>query len=145
VVALQQQYRLPARTTVDATVAGTVAAGVARAAGLDRRVGTEIGISASELASNIVRHAYGRGYLDVVVCASGVELVASDEGPGDVERVRRALARGRASLRPGMVGLGGGVAAVGRLMDEVSVTDRVGGGLEVRALRRWPTERCWHR
>lgn len=122
---------LPASTPVDAVVAASAARRFALSAGLDRRSSTEFAIVVSELATNIVRHAGGRGTVELHADANHVEVRSRDQGPspGGASQAHRA-------------GLGCGLGAVRRLSDEVVVTKRDDGGLEVIARRRLPAGRA---
>jgi anti-sigma regulatory factor (Ser/Thr protein kinase) len=105
-------------------------------AGFDRRACAEIGIVVSELATNSVRHAGGSGELSLSFSGEVLEVLSVDAGPGNPETVSSALhgERGGASgLSSG--GLGCGLGAVRRLMDDVACGSRDGGGLWVRARR----------
>ena len=89
----------------------------------------QIAIALSELVSNAVRYA-GRGR--VTVCAvsdgrSGIELRVEDCGPG---------MHGPLPAVPARKGLGAGLGAVSRLMDEVRVETAAGVGTVVVA-KKW--------
>lgn len=126
-------------TRTDAIVAGHSAVRFALAAGVSRRAAGAFGIAASELATNIVRHAGGRdGWIELRAEPGALVLVATDRGPGDPAVVRACLAAehtAAATAGPFMrdAGLGCGVAAVGRLMTDVRVEGRAGGGLRIVA------------
>jgi hydrogenase maturation protease len=122
----------------------------ARAAGFDERGAWEIGIAASELATNITRHG-GGGTLTLRVVTepdAGVELLAEDDGPG-IADVDSALlddfSEGQVlshNVPPTLrEGLGSGLGAVHRLTDAMSIESRPGEGTTVRALKRLPSRR----
>ena len=93
-----------------------VAVSIAEAAGFDRNDRSDIGIVATEAASNIVRHA-GRG--EILLClvdGPGLELIALDGGPG-MRDVEACLADGYSSRGS----IGGGFGAMRRLAREFSV------------------------
>ncbi len=126
--------RIRARTLSDAPVGSSVATRFARDAGFDRRACTEIAIAVSELVTNSVRHARGSGEVEIRLVDDAIEVMCTDDGPGDVTTVRGSIASDLPS-RPTGSGLGCGLGAVRRLMDEVEAGDRPGGGIWVRARR----------
>lgn len=95
---------------------------------------TRIVTAASELARNIWVHA-GSGTFEIEVSRghgrSGVALTFADEGPGIVD-VEQAMMPGFTTGR----GLGLGLPGAKRLMDELVVESRPGGGTRVIA-RKW--------
>ena len=93
-----------------------VAVSIAEAAGLKESDRSDIGIVATEAASNIVRHA-GRGELLVrPLDGPGLEMIALDGGPG-MRDLEACLADGYSSRGS----LGGGFGAMRRLAREFSV------------------------
>lgn len=89
---------------------------------------------ASELANNIVKYA-DSGQLTVTLTSTGprtlLELVATDRGPG--------IADLEAALRDNWStggGLGLGLPAVRRMVDEFHIRSQVGQGTQV-TVRRW--------
>lgn len=133
----------------DRYVCATAALAFAIRAGLAREAAVQVSIAAAELASNAVRHA-GGGVLElatVEVPAPAVELVCRDRGPG-IADVRAALrdghSRGR-DLGPDDVrrdGLGSGLGAVARAMDELSIESSERGTIvRARKLIRGSTSR----
>ena len=123
---------------MDASVYGArqAAREVAAAAGFDRRRGEELVLVASELASNILKHA-GSGELRVRRVEDarrgvGVELQATDRGPpiADFEAAQvDGWSEGK-RIDPlrffGRKGIGAGLGAVRRLSDEVRYVQREG-------------------
>ncbi len=93
----------------------------------------QIALAASELASNLVRHANG-GTLRVAAVADGprkgVALETCDEGPG-IAHPDRALTDGFSTAG----GLGTGLGTVHRIMDELDFSSRPAGGLKVSCCR----------
>lgn len=95
-----------------------------------------IATAASELATNLLIHAGGGVFEmmeltpDVADCP-GLEMVASDRGPG-IADIGLALQEGYSTAS----GLGCGLSGVQRLMDELEIDSRVGVGTVVRA-RKW--------
>lgn len=109
----------------DSVVASAIARRYAFRAGLDRRRAGEVAVVVSELATNIVKHGGGVGRIELSRSPEGVRVRSVDGGPDPA-----------ATLLPGRRGLGCGGGAVRRLMDEVQVSQRTEGGLEVCALKR---------
>lgn len=129
------------RSLVDAAVAGTVAKCLAQEAGFGRRAATEIGIVASELATNAFRHA-GGGTIGLRVDGEVFETRCDDRGRGEPAALI-ARARWAGGLVPGEAapiacggGLGHGLGAVARLSDTLDIEARPGGGVRVCASRR---------
>lgn len=109
----------------------------------------ELGIAASELATNVARHG-GGGRLTVRLIDEpkrGLELVAEDNGPGfaDIDTaLRDGVSEGRVLADEVPLaarhGLGTGLGALQRLTDELAVENKPGGGARVRAAK-WLPER----
>jgi len=118
-----------------------VATRIARAAGIPKKGAMEIAMAASELASNVVRHGGGGSVIIRFVSSPRphIELVARDRGPGiaDVEAAMRdGWSDGRArTLDDPRDGLGSGLGAVRRAMDDVVILPASPRGTEVRAIR----------
>jgi anti-sigma regulatory factor (Ser/Thr protein kinase) len=109
------------------------AVSIAEAAGLEQGDRSDIGIVATEAASNIVRHA-GRGEMLLrPVDGPGLELIALDGGPG-MGDVEACLADGYSSRGS----MGGGFGAMRRLAREFSIWSAPGQGtaLVCRFFRR---------
>jgi anti-sigma regulatory factor (Ser/Thr protein kinase) len=106
----------------------------AQDAGFTALEGEEIALAAHELASNLMRHA-GGGTFELGRALEphrhGLELRTLDTGPGIGDR-ERAVADGFSTAG----GLGAGLGTVQRLMDELTFTDRAGGGTRI-VCRRW--------
>lgn len=115
---------------------------VAVAARFSRQLAADLGFSvpethciataASELAANLWVHA-GGGMLEIVNLAPllGLELIATDQGPGIVD-IGQAMQEGFSTAG----GLGCGLPGVQRLMDELTIDSQPGEGTVVRA-RKW--------
>ena len=113
--------------------------------GFSRQHAWEVGIAVSELVSNAVKHG-GGGELTVRAVDEprrGLEVVVVDRGPGiddAAAAVEDGYSRGRRlTLDERIVnrdGLGLGLGAVVRLMDDVDLENREHGGLRVVA-RKW--------
>lgn len=87
---------------------------------------------ASELAANLFIHAGGGVFeIENLVEPTGLELATVDDGPG-IADVEQALEEGYSTAG----GLGCGLPGVKRLMDELQITPRPGGGTIVKA-RKW--------
>jgi serine/threonine-protein kinase RsbT len=125
------------------------AARCAEHAGLPPIAAREVSIAVAELVGNAVRHA-GGGVLTIRPIAHpavGLEVTVTDEGPGLVRAedvFTDGFSEGRvldagAPRRPGQ-GLGLGLGAVRRLMDEVEVRAGGRGGVVIVA-RRWSARR----
>ncbi|MCP4602504.1 MAG: anti-sigma regulatory factor, partial [Proteobacteria bacterium] len=99
----------------------------------------EIAISVSELVTNVLKFA-GTGTLSLRSLESpsqGIEVIVEDDGPG-IEDIEHALMDGYSegrSLKDTSVverrGLGAGLGAVKRLMDEVEIVNKAKGGTKV--------------
>lgn len=115
------------RDASSAAAARAEARRVAGALAWPAETGEELAICASELAMNVVDHGGACGSVAVVAASDGafVEVGAHDRGPG--------LDPGRVGV-PSAPGRGGGLPAVGRLMDVTTLT--CGDGLLVWG-RRW--------
>ena len=128
------EYRVGIATEPDATRAVMQVRRSATAAGFDAVRVSMLGTVASELVRNILKYA-GTGELIVREVESGprrgVEIVASDKGPGiaDVEHAMRDHVSTGGTLGLGLPG-------VRRMMDEVEVRSAAGQGTVVTA-RKW--------
>jgi anti-sigma regulatory factor (Ser/Thr protein kinase)/serine/threonine protein phosphatase PrpC len=119
-VAVVETTRDPVREASDSTLVRQSAVAVATDVGFDESACSEIGLVATELASNIHKHA-----TDGEVAVSkirkgdrvGVRLESYDAGPG-IDDVDGAFADGESTAGT----LGGGLGAINRLMDQVTVT-----------------------
>jgi serine/threonine-protein kinase RsbT len=97
-----------------------------------------VALATTELATNLVRYA-DQGELVVSTLAgdargAGIEIESRDLGPG-IPDVEQALVEGFSTDG----GLGGGLAGVGRLMDE-SAIESTPNGTRIVA-RKWPSPR----
>lgn len=136
--------RCSVRTMADAVACPSHARRIAHAAGFSAIDCEKIAIAASELATNIVRHA-SHGFIRIGVLDDprGVELVAEDEGPG-IEDVHAAMSDGYSQGRvlgqeqPVLPsgGLGAGLGAVSRLMDDFEVETVPQQGTRIRAFKK---------
>jgi serine/threonine-protein kinase RsbT len=138
--------RFDVRVPVDAIWCSLESRRFAAALGFDRRGRDEIGIAVRELATNAVVHG-GGGSLTLCVAPGagdgvpgGIEVVVKDRGPGIADpahAARDGVSRGRCvageQFDPARESLGVGLGAVTRLMDELELSERTGGGLVARA------------
>lgn len=96
-----------------------------------------IATSVSELAQNLVSHATSGGTITISPIrreeTEGVEIVAQDGGPG-IAGLPRAMGDGYSTNG----GLGTGLSAVKRMMNEFEITSTVGTGTRV-VTRMWKT------
>ncbi len=111
--------------------------------GFSSREQAALAVCVAELASNIAKHA-GRGRIALAEMEHpglGCRVRAEDEGRGIAEvdaAMRDGFSEGR-WLTPDVPvgarrGLGIGLGAVGRLMSDVAVSSRPGGGLVIEAV-----------
>ena len=125
--------RLQIRTEFDAVRAALESTQFARTVGFEDTPSRLIATAVSELARNILKYANsGDVHLRRVEGrrGSGVEIVASDRGPGiaDVDAAMRDhFSTGKT--------LGLGLPGVRRLMDEFSLESTPGGGTCVTAIK----------
>lgn len=128
------EYRIPIHTEHDATRAIMQTRRSAASAGFDEVRVAMLGTVASELVRNILKYA-DSGELVVRLLQKdhvrGLELVASDRGPGiaDVDRAMQDHVSTSGTLGLGLPG-------VKRMMDEMKVESVVGQGTTVTT-RKW--------
>jgi len=103
----------------------------AKHAGLDHEKAGRVALVATELGTNLTKHA-GQGYLMLNRFADadgeGIELLSLDKGPG-IADLNRALSDGFSSSGS----LGGGLGAVARLADRFAIFSRPGLGTAILA------------
>jgi anti-sigma regulatory factor (Ser/Thr protein kinase) len=106
----------------DASLARRTARATALAIGFDERASEEIALAVSELASNLTRHAQG-GQLTLAPVAEGgrigIQIESLDRGPG-IPDAEQAMTDGFSTVG----GLGCGLGAVNRLMDEFTISSQ---------------------
>jgi anti-sigma regulatory factor (Ser/Thr protein kinase) len=104
--------------------------------GFGPHVSEEIVLVATELATNLVRHAGGGDLLVRSVSGSGrtgIQIESRDKGPG-IGDVERAFADGYSTAS----GPGYGLGAINRLMDELEIAPSVADGIGLHiTCRRW--------
>jgi len=141
------QERFDVGVAVDALWCSLESRRYAAELGFDRRGCDEIGLAVRELATNAVVHG-GGGSLTLRPLpaggsaggSAGLEIVAEDRGPGiadPAQAMRDGVSRGRCvageQFDPARESLGVGLGAVARLMDELDLRPRDGGGLVATA------------
>jgi anti-sigma regulatory factor (Ser/Thr protein kinase) len=106
---------------------------LARGAGFDETDAHRAGLVATEMATNLVKHAAGGGeiLLRRIAADAEVELLAIDRGPG-MRNVAASSADGHSTTGSPGTGLG----AIRRLSDEFDVFSRAPGGTAVFARLR---------
>jgi serine/threonine-protein kinase RsbT len=94
--------------------------------GFSRAEAAAVATAVLEVANNIVRHAAGRGVIEISAVRQngrrGISIVASDGGPG-IPDIALAMQDGYSTDG----GLGRGLSAIRRLMDEVTISSTSGG------------------
>lgn len=124
---------LPVTGAADVRRAQETARTMACALGFDGTAGEEIAIVASELAANLVRHG-GGGMLTVVPLAeagrAGLRIETRNSGRG-IADMERAMTDGHSTAG----GLGCGLGAVNRLMDDLEITSLPGQETRVSCWR----------
>ncbi|HKR13740.1 MAG TPA: ATP-binding SpoIIE family protein phosphatase [Pyrinomonadaceae bacterium] len=109
---------------------------IATKVGFDPGIGEEIVLVATELATNLLRHA-GPGDLLFRPLSengrAGIQIESTDKGPG-IGNVERAFADGYSTAS----GPGYGLGAVNRLMDELDISPSSEDGIGAHiTCRRW--------
>jgi serine/threonine-protein kinase RsbT len=131
----------------DAIWSGAEARRLARTAGFSDRACTEIGIALGELVSNAVKYA-GEGTVRLSVSQESppaLTLVVEDHGPG-IEDVDLALRDGFSGGQPVQEhpphlprrGLGQGLGAARRLLDELQIEPHPEGGTRITGRKYRP-------
>jgi anti-sigma regulatory factor (Ser/Thr protein kinase)/serine/threonine protein phosphatase PrpC len=109
---------------------------MALAIGFDETGSAEVALAVSELGANLLKHTKG-GTLTLTTLIDGrrvgMQVISQDRGPG-IADVEQGLRDGFSTAG----GLGYGVGAVNRLMDEFDIVSEPGtsGGMRI-ACRRW--------
>ncbi len=108
---------------------------LAEALGFRMASAYRVATSVSELANNLVCHATRGGTITLAALRRegevGIEVVATDEGPG-IADVEWALEDGPSTIG----GLGSGLSGARRMMDEFEIRSAVGAGTRIVA-RKW--------
>lgn len=141
-----QIFKYQIETDSDVIIARSRASKLAQEAGFSSMNCQEISIVVSELATNIIKYASpGIIYFEILdgEPASFV-IVAEDQGHGiaDVENAfedfhtdKGPIITPKGYIRPFSEGLGCGLPAVRRLMDEVTVDSLPNKGTRIRAVK----------
>ena len=125
---------MPIASDADTVLARQAGRDVALRLGFSRTDATFVATAISEIARNITVHA-GQGEIIVRELRedgrTGLAVIAQDDGPGiaDVAAVMRQDYRSDA-------GLGMGIWGAMRLMDEIDIDSRAGGGTTV-TMKKW--------
>ena len=133
-VARDSQVQVRIANSADIVAARQQGRALASQAGFSHSNLTIIATAISEVARNIVEYAKeGQVIITLITDATkrGVEIVASDEGPGipDVTTVMRdGFSTGK--------GLGIGLPGARRLMDEFAIASTVGSGTVI-TMKKW--------
>lgn len=119
-------------------LAAETARSVARACGLPGALPDQAAVLASELASNIDKHAVdGVLYVQPLPLGGGLEIVAADRGPGMPE-IARCLTDGYTTTGT----LGAGLGAVSRIATDLAISSQAETGTLVCARLALPHERA---
>lgn len=106
----------------------------ATSSGFDQEQAGKVGLAATEVATNVLKHA-GRGRLLLRALQSdgigGVEIIALDKGPG-IADVSASLRDGHSTTGT----LGGGLGALSRMSESFEIFTQPGRGTAVR-LELW--------
>jgi serine/threonine-protein kinase RsbT len=133
------ELRLRAVTEQDAHTARRLARAFAAAAGFEGVAVEEVALAVSELATNLRRYARAGevrlGRVGDPACP-GLQLESHDAGPG-IDDLDLAMRDGYSSGG----GLGGGLPAVRRLMDEFDISSGPAGTRVIARKWRAPTSR----
>lgn len=128
------EVRLAISTDADIITARQVGRELTGRAGCSSTERTEVATAISEIARNIVAYA-GQGEMVLRLVERpdrrGVEIVATDEGPGILD-IDRAMEDGYTTG----FGLGLGLPGARRLMDEFRISSRPGRGTQV-VMHKW--------
>lgn len=131
---MADELRIPVTADVDVVTARQRGRELAAQAGFSSGDQTVIAAAISEIARNILNYAKrGEVLLSVETNGDkqGVVIVARDQGPG-IPDVDRALEDGYSTSG----GLGLGLPGARRLMDDFSVSSKVGQGTTV-TMKKW--------
>lgn len=130
-----RQIEIVVSREVDVSHARQAALALAQALGFSRAAAYRLATAVSELGTNLVFHATHGGIISLSPLDApgrvGLELVASDDGPG-IADIDHAMCDGVSENG----GLGSGLPGTRRLMDEFEISSRPGIGTRVVA-RLW--------
>lgn len=122
---------VPIAHASDVAQAARLARLLALQLGFDLPASHQVELATLELASNVLRHGGGGSLAMRPLAQGGIELLASDTGPG-IADVVQAFQEGYSSAGS----LGCGLSGVARLMDEVVIDSVAGAGTRIRACKR---------
>lgn len=122
-------YRIVIECEDDVYRASSIGKKVANEFGLSKSQQTKLVVSIMELTRNIVFYA-GKGELLIKTIPKGIEITATDQGPG-IQNLEQILNHSYSSK----TGLGLGVSGVKRLMDEFEIISCLNNGTKVRAVK----------
>ena len=125
---------MPIKSAADIVVARQKGRALAIQLGFAGSDPTVIATAISEVARNIVNHAqHGEIVLSGVHenSRNGIQVIASDQGPG-ISDIDRAMQYGYSSSR----GMGVGLPGAKWLMDEFDIESQLGKGTRV-TMRKW--------
>jgi len=129
-----EELSVPIKSAADIVVARQKGRALAIQLGFAGSDPTVIAAAISEVARNIVNHAqHGEIVLSGIHESSrnGIQVIASDQGPG-ISDIDRAMQYGYSSSR----GMGVGLPGAKWLMDEFDIESQLGKGTRV-TMRKW--------
>ena len=129
-----EELSVPIKSAADIVVARQKGRALAIQLGFAGSDPTVIAAAISEVARNIVNHAqHGEIVLSGIHESSrnGIQVIASDQGPG-ISDIDRAMQYGYSSSR----GMGVGLPGAKWLMDEFDIVSQLGKGTRV-TMRKW--------
>ncbi|TMQ01854.1 MAG: anti-sigma regulatory factor [Verrucomicrobia bacterium] len=129
-----EELSVPIKSAADIVVARQKGRALAIQLGFAGSDPTVIAAAISEVARNIVNHAqHGEIVLSGVHenSRNGIQVIASDQGPG-ISDIDRAMQYGYSSSR----GMGVGLPGAKWLMDEFDIESQLGKGTRV-TMRKW--------
>jgi len=129
-----EELSVPIKSAADIVVARQKGRALAIQLGFAGSDPTVIAAAISEVARNIVHHAqHGEIVLSGIHESSrnGIQVIASDQGPG-ISDIDRAMQYGYSSSR----GMGVGLPGAKWLMDEFDIESQLGKGTRV-TMRKW--------
>ena len=134
IVPLPPAQRIEVMHSAEVAMARRVARQLAEAVGIDPRSCDEVALVASELASNLVKHAGGGSLLLVPLSippCTGLQIETIDNGAG-IPNIHLAMTDGYSTSGS----LGYGLGTVNRLMDEFEIIPRNEHGIHI-VCRKW--------
>lgn len=130
-----ERFRLASE--IDVTVASSRARELALSAGLSQSDAVGVATAVTEIANNALLHGGGAGEIELATTAArgvgvppGITVIVRDRGPG-IRDIEQAMIDGYSTR--GSLGLG--LPGARRLMDELAIGARDGGGVGVRMVK----------